>query len=898
MSFPFSRGLGAVAMSLAAVLPPALPCLAAEPRATVALVDGWRFKQASGLTGVESGIFDDSSWSKVTVPHTWNRIGNEGLERSPVSNNVQGIGWYRLHFKASVSPKGARYFLQFDGVGTTAQVWLNGTYLGRHAGSFARFRFDASAALHPSGDNLLVVRADNSLAMPGSTTQDIVPLSGDFFMFGGLYRNVSLIVTNPVHVDMMDYGGPGVYARALKIAPASAEVQVSARLKNDGPAPRAALVETTIEDAAGKVVANVLRPVALASRPATVDTILDIARPRLWQGLKAPYLYRVTVTLRSPKGAVLDRVVQPLGLRTMRFDAAQGFFLNGEHLFLKGVGLHQDRPVKGWAVTRADQEQDLDIVVDLGANAVRMAHYQHDQASYEVADAKGIVVWAEIPVVNKVSFDGAPASRALTANARQQLIELIRQNYNHPSIAVWSIGNEPDNTAKKIRGPSQPASLFKNLNALAHSEDLGRPTTLADCCELGIPPSVGRAIENIPLREPIVGLADTIGYNRYFGWYDGQFSDFGSMLDQAHALHPQLPIAVSEYGAGAGLTQHSDDTLGGPINARGRPHPEEYQNTYHEASWRSLKERSYLWGVFIWNMFDFSSDAREEGDVTDINDKGLVSYNREIHKDAFYFYRANWSPEPTLHLVGRRYVDRPYGVQDVKAYTNATEARLWRNGKDLGTARCAGGICIWSVVHLVSGTNALRATAKFSGTTIADALHWTFSGSPGIVRIKAGDMSGYVARDGNRYGSDMYFNGGEAHSVNRLSGVRLTRGDQIDGSHRTDEKRVVVNSADPGLYDTFREGDFSYRIPVPDGQYRVTMMFEEPAASAMGKRTFNVDINGKRVLNRFDIFAAAGGKFKSVERSFYSKAYDGYLSIEFRKVKGNALLAAISIAPQ
>jgi beta-galactosidase len=650
-----------------------------------------------------------------------------------------------------------------------------------------------------------------------------------------------------------------------------------------------------IEDAAGKIVGRASRSAVLGSQTISVDAILPVAQPQLWQGMKAPYLYRVTVTLRTPRGAVLDRVAEPLGLRTMRFDPDKGFFLNGEHLFLKGVGLHQDRPAKGWAVTRADQEQDLDILADLGANAVRMAHYQHDQASYDAADAKGIVVWAEIPVVNKVSFDGAPASPALTANARQQLTELIRQNFNHPSIAVWSIGNEPDNTAKKIGGPSQPASLFKNLNALAHSEDLGRPTVLADCCELGIPPSVGRAIENIPLREPIVGIADTIGYNRYFGWYDGKFIDFGSMLDQAHALHPQLPIAVSEYGAGAGLTQHSDNPLGGPINARGRPHPEEYQNAYHEASWRSLKERSYLWGVFIWNMFDFSSDAREEGDLNDVNDKGLVTADRKTYKDAFYFYRANWSSERTLHLVGRRYVSRPYSVLDVKAYSNATEARLWLNGSDLGTAMCTGGICIWPGVHLVSGINMLRATAEFSGTTIADALQWKFGGSPGIVHIKAGDISGYTARDGKRYGSDMYFDGGEAHGVNLLSAVRLTRADQIDGSHMADEKQVVVNSADPGLYDTFREGDFSYQIPVPNGQYRVTVMFEEPAATAIGKRTFNVVINGKPVLTQFDIFAAAGGKMRSVERSFNMETHDGYLALGFRGIRGKALASAISI---
>ncbi|HET7086571.1 MAG TPA: glycoside hydrolase family 2 TIM barrel-domain containing protein [Rhizomicrobium sp.] len=901
MSLPVSRGFAVTAICLAAIFGSALPGLAAEPRATLALENGWRFKQASGLTGVESGAFDDASWSKVAVPHTWNRIGNEGLERSPASNNVQGIGWYRLHFKTPVSPKNARYFLQFDGVGTIAQVWLNGTYLGKHAGAFARFRFDASAAIHPSGDNLLVVQADNSLAVPGSTTQDIVPLSGDFFMFGGIYRNVSLIVTNPVHVDMLDYGGPGVYARALKIEPASAEVKVSARLKNDGLAPVATLVETVIEDAAGKVVAKDSHSVTLASQPASVEAILNVAQPRLWQGIKAPYLYHATVTLRSPKGAILDRVTQPLGLRTMRFDADKGFFLNGEHLFLKGVGLHQDRPVKGWAVSRADQEQDLDILADLGANAVRMAHYQHDQPSYDAADAKGIVVWAEIPVVNKVSFDGAPASPALTANTRQQLTELIRQNFNHPSIAVWSIGNETDNTPSKVKGPSQAGALLKGLNALAHSEDPGRSTTLADCCEVGIPPQIGRTIEGIAPRDSVVGIADTVGYNRYFGWYNGKLGDFGPMLDQAHARHPQLPMSVSEYGVGAALTQHSDDPSGGVINSRGRPHPEEFQNLYHESAWSVLKARPYIWGVYVWNMFDFSSDARLEGDLTDVNDKGLVTADRHTYKDAFYFYRANWNAAPTLHLVGRRYADRPYGVVDVKAYSNAAEAKLWLNGKELGPARCEGGVCLWPSVHLGSGANDLRASAEISGKPVSDSLRWTFSGAPGIVRIKAGDNTGYTARDGSRYGSDLYFSGGEAQAVNVPVAQRFDHADLAAGAAAPASAPVqgnagiAISSGDPRLYDSFREGDFSYRIPVPDGRYHVTILFQEPSASAAGERMFDVAVNGKAVLQGFDIFAAAGGKLKSTDRTFDAEAKDGTLSITFHGVKGKAVASAISV---
>jgi beta-galactosidase len=901
-----SRLLGA---ALAALLPGALPgyACAQDPRVLMSLNAGWRFKQSAEPAAVASPSFDDSSWEAVEIPHTWNRIGNEGTQRSPLSNSVQGTGWYRLKFAAP--PTGARprrYFLEFDAVGAIADVWLNGRHLGRHAGAFSRFRFDATAAVARSGENVLVVKADNSRAQPGSATADVIPLSGDFFVFGGIYRAVRLVATDPVHIDMLDYGGPGAYARALSIGPAAAVVQVSSRLVNDGPKPTRVRLETDVVDAEGKVVASassqaVLPGSAGASstalahsrnsaaaasgvvNPAVISASVRVPQPRLWQGTRDPYLYRIVVTVRSPDGAILDRVTQPLGLRTLAFDPDKGFFLNGEHLLLRGAAMHQDRPVKGWAISPADQQQDFDFLTDMGGNAVRLAHYQHDARSYELADERGIVAWAEIPLVNQVSFDGTPASPALAANATRQLIELIRQNYNHPSIAVWSIANEVDLRATQASGASRPRALLESLNRLAKSEDPGRFTTLADCCEVGLPPHRGGDVAYSAPRDPIVGITDTVGYNRYFGWYTGTFADFGPMLDAAHARHAGLPLAVSEYGAGAALTQHSDDPAGGPINPHGRPHPEELQNAYHEASWNALRARPYLWGVFIWNLFDFSSDSRQEGDLTDVNEKGLVSYDRTVAKDAFYFYRANWSAQPTLHLVGRRYTDRPYAVLDVKAYSNATQAHLWLNGVEQGVTTCAGGICVWPGIHLASGANELRAEADVAGAQASDTLRWTFTGSPAIVRIKAGDISGYVAAKEQRYGSDAYFTGGEGRGV--------------DPPDTPAGKATEVAGGDPRLYNSFREGDFSYRVPVPDGRYRITAGFVEPTAGKPGERVFDVKVNGRTVLQSFDPFTAAGGRLKGVERTFEASARDGNLLIEFRPSRGRALVCSLSITP-
>jgi beta-galactosidase len=859
----------------------ATPVQAGEPRVSVDLSRGWRFQQAEGSSGAQRPAFDDSRWTALEIPHTWNRIGNEGTERSPLSNNIQGVGWYRLRFKTPPSSTARRYFLQFDGVGAIADVWVNGQYLGRHAGAFSRFRFDASDVIDPSGENLLVVKADNSRPQPGSSTENVIPLSGDFFVFGGIYRNVKLIVTDPVHVDMLDYGGPGLYARAVAVDSKSASVRVSATLINDGRKAQTVIVETRITNDANAVVASEShRVTASPTQSLKMDTTLPIDHPRLWRGMKDPYLYRLAMTVRSIQGRDLDQVVQPLGLREFKFDSNKGLFLNGEHLFLKGASMHQDRPLEGWAISQADQAQDFELLRDMGANAVRLAHYQHDQYSYELADALGVVVWAEIPLVNKASFNGSPASPELVANARQQLIELIRQNYNHPSIAAWSIANEIDLTATQVRGPSRVATLLESLDLLAKDEDPTRFTTFADCCEVAVARREEAAIAPVAPRDAIVGIADTVGYNRYFGWYTGRFDDFGSMLDEAHARHPALPIAVSEYGAGAALTQHTDDPAGGPINPHGRPHPEEFQNWYHEVSWNVLRARDYLWAAFIWNMFDFSSDSRREGDLTDVNEKGLITHDRRIRKDAFYFYRANWSSLPTLHLVGRRYGDRPYGVVDVKAYSNAAQVRLWLNDADQGIEACVGGICLWHSVHLLPGSNKLRATTEIDGTALIDTMQWTFSGSVERVWIKAGDISGYASKAGQRYGSDTYFDGGIAVGLNAPD---------------SSSDRIIVAADDPGIYDSFREGAFSYRVPVPSGRYQVTLKFQEPVVDAVGVREFDVLINGEIVLERFDVFASAGGALKGVDRTFGSTSRDGGIVIEFRPVKGSALVSALSI---
>jgi beta-galactosidase len=835
---------------------------------------GWHFRQDNGLTGAEAPAFDDSAWQSVDLPHTWNHIGNRGNARAATSNSIQGVGWYRHGFKVAALPAGKHYFLQFDGVGEIADVWLNGQYLGSHKGAFQRFRFDATKAIK-AGDNVLVVKADNSKPAPGSPTQDIIPLSGDFLVHGGIYRPVSLLTTDAVHIDLMDFGGPGVYARALSIDPASASVEIRTRLADDGDKAQKVSVETRIEDGAGHAVAGETDPQAL--KPGTVETrlVLKVDHPHLWDATKDPYLYRVVVTVKDASGAVIDRSVQPLGLRTYHFDPNTGLTLNGHPEQMRGASRHQDRPNIGWAITKADIAQDFDIMQDMGANAVRLAHYQHAQFAYDETDRRGLMVWAEIPLVNAVSYDGSPADAALAANAETQLRELIKQNYNHPSILMWSIGNETDLTPTQKNTTSRQGSLLKALNGIAHEMDPGRVTTLADCCEQlnGSGPNDVHGVASAD-RDKIVGITDVVGYNRYYGWYMGKTADFGPFLDLARSLHPNVPMGVSEYGAGGALSQHTDNPLGGPVAPKGRPHPEEYETWYHETSWPQIAARPYIWGVFIWNMFDFASDSRAEGDSTDINDKGLVSADRSVKKDVFYYYRANWNPAPTLHLADRRYIDRAYAVTDVKAYSNARAAELWVNGADTGAAACSGGICLWPGVHLQPGDNTLKVTATIDGTTMSDSLLWQFNGRADTVRIRSGDVAGLVSDAGERYGSDAFFSGGEGRNL-----------------------KGAVKAGEPELYTSYREGAFSYDIPVPDGRYDVRLRFVEPAAAKAGERTFDVAVNGAVALPAFDVFAAAGGKAVAVDKVVKATAAGGHIHLDFTPRAGQAVVSDIEVMP-
>jgi beta-galactosidase len=887
--------LATLVLSTLAVAPASAWAEAVAPRLVQPLADGWKFVQDDAVQGAQSPGFDDAGWGAVSVPHTWNRVGyylageHPSLNTPDTVNLKRGVGWYRLTFTPSPALADKRVWLQFDAASATAEVWLNGQKLGEHKGGFSRFRLDATAALVPGAPNLLVVRTDNSTPKPGGPTADVLPLSGDFFVHGGLYRPVSLIATAPVHIDMLDAGGPGVYATTTAIADHRAVVAVRARVANDTDQATPVVVVAALRDAKGKVAAQASASVLLApGQPTEVSRDLALKAPRLWQGVQDPYLYTLSVEIRSPSGAVLDRLDQPFGVRQIHIDPDQGLWLNGRRLALHGVGLHQDRDGKGWATSPADTEADLALIREMGANTVRLTHYQHGQTIHDLADRYGLILWDEIPLVSRWTLrpDQAEATEGLVAGAREELIELIRQNYNHASVAVWGVANEVDFGALPAifaggsdgRQPD-PSALLKTLNAVARREDPARPTTLATCCEHK-PPVPGTT-------PPIVAdLTEVSAANRYFGWYYDEVEDLGPHLDGLHAARPRQPQAVSEYGAGGALTQHSDNALGGPVAFYGRPQPEEYQSFVHERSWPILKARPYLWATWAWTMFDYATNIRQEGDGADLNTKGLVAYDHKTRKDAFWFYKANWSSQPVVHITSARYRDRAYAVNDVRVYSNAARTELLLNGVSQGIRTdCPDRICVWPAVALKPGVNVLTGRGRFTSGAVQDQATWTLSpAQAAAVRIDSGALVAAPSQAG-RFGSDAFFIGGRAANVTPPPRMGPPQ-----------KPPVIAGNPDQALLSSYRAGAFRYRVPVAKGTRQVRLWFVEPDQPA-GARSFDVLVNGQRVLQGLDVAAIAGGPLKAVERSFPATARDGVIDLEFRPGVGDAIVSAIEITP-
>jgi beta-galactosidase len=654
-----------------------------------AFLDGrWKFHSGEAADAAVASL-DDSSWASVSLPHNWG--WEEAQQGRPF---YRGPSWYRYPLIVKGEPD-RRYFVRFGAASTVADVYLNGTHLGQHRGGFGAFCFEVTTNLASSGTNLLAVRVSNA------PVPDIAPLGGDFNVYGGLYRSVQLLETGMQAFSVTDHASCGVAWLQTGVGPERAVLEVTAQVANGSSHSRAFSLVTKVLAADGGVVAQTNEIIHLAPEcTAPYWSRVEVAHPHLWNGRKDPYLYRAVVELRATNGEVADAVTQPLGLRHYRVDPERGFLLNGERYPVYGVCRHQDRFNKGWAITPADMEEDVQLIREMGATAVRCAHYEHSEHFYDLCDREGLLVWAEIPQVNDIENVSG-----FEETSRGQLLDLMRQNINHSSIFAWSLFNEVGNGHT-----DDPHRELQNLNRLAHSEDPTRPTIGATCTSKF--PQMNR-------------IPDLLGWNIYPGWYGDKdsLSKFGAWLEAHRFSSRSGGFCVSEYGAGANPAQHEDP----PKQPRttGAWHPEEWQALVHERDWAAIRSHSFVWGSFLWNMFDFCVADRHEGSLPGLNDKGLVTFERQVKKDAFYFYKANWSTEPVLYLAGRRFVERTNAVTDIKVYSNARAVELVVNGVgQRPQASDSQGVFLWKMQRLRSGENLVEARAEFDGVILKDSCVW------------------------------------------------------------------------------------------------------------------------------------------------------------------------------
>lgn len=628
---------------------------------------------------------------RVDLPHTWN--AQDAL--SGKIDYKRGIGNYEKNLFIRSEWKGKRLFIRFEGVNNIADVFINRRHIGEHRGGYGAFIFEITGKVEYGKENSILVRVNNGEQL------DIMPLVGDFNFYGGIYRDVHLLITDETCISPLDYASPGVRLIQDSVSHRYAKVRAIVDLSNGSSGNQEVELNVRLLDGQ-RVVKEGTKNVNLSGNEVMQQELtFEIDQPHLWNGRQDPFLYQAEVTLFR-NGQMVDRVTQPLGLRFYRIDPDKGFFLNGKHLPLQGVCRHQDRSEVGNALRPQHHEEDVALMLEMGVNAVRLAHYPQATYFYDLMDKNGIIVWAEIPFVgpggyNDKGFVDLPAFRA---NGKEQLKELIRQHYNHLSICVWGLFNELTELG------DNPVEYIKELNVLAHQEDTTRPTTSASN-QMG----------------DLNFITDAIAWNRYDGWYGGTPADLGKWLDRMHKDHPEICIAISEYGAGASI-YHQQDSLVKTVPTSWW-HPENWQTYYHIENWKTISSRPYVWGSFVWNMFDFGAAHRTEGDRPGINDKGLVTFDRKVRKDAFYFYKANWNrEEPMLYLTGKRNTVRTQRLQTITAFTNLSGAELFVNGKSYGKAiPDSYAILEWKNVELEPGENEIKVVSTNKKLPLSDSFH-------------------------------------------------------------------------------------------------------------------------------------------------------------------------------
>ena len=869
----------------------------AQQRVVYTINDGWKFTKGSPFEAQMTGC-DDSSWETVNIPHTWNDKDADdetpGFYRGPV--------WYRKQLFIDKSQEGRRAVIYFEGDNQEVRFYLNGQFVGEHKGGYTRFCFDITPHLRYGQENLFAIYVNNVY------NPNIPPLSADFTFFGGIYRDVYLQFMNPVHIATNDYASSGVYIRTPEVSNSAASVEITTLLTNDMPQPTEIRVENIICDADGKEVKKTQAEVKLAAGETKTDISkkIKIDSPRLWD-IDDPYRYMVyTRILDKRKGTLLDEVVNPLGLRWFKFDSEKGFFLNGKGRKLIGTARHQDYFQKGNALRDELHVQDVLLLKEMGGNYLRVSHYPQDPVIMEMCDKLGIVTSVEIPVVNAVT-----ETEEFLHNSVEMAKEMVRQDFNRPSVMIWGYMNEiflrrPYTEGKQLEDYYRfTEKVARALEATIREEDPSRYTMMAYH-------NMPQYYEDAHLTEiPMIQ-----GWNLYQGWYEPDINEFQRLLDRAHKAYKGKVLMITEYGPGVDPRVHS-------YQPERFDFSQEYGLVYHKHYLNEMMKRPFIAGSSLWNLNDFYSESRVDA-VPHVNNKGVVGLNRE-KKDVYWFYKTALSRRPILVIGNREWKSRggvvntaqKECIQSVPVFSNAEEVELFVNNKSLGKKKIENNYALFDV-PFVGGENLLEAVAVTGDNKLRDMLRIQFQlvgsqlkdeavpfteinvmlGSPRYFEYRAANVA-WIPEQEYKPGSWGFIGG---TSYRRKTGFGTMLGSDID-IHGTDMNPI---------FQTQRVGIKSFKADVPDGEYSVYLHWAELESDKerealvynlgadseqtfAGNRSFGISINGTTVSDDFNV-ARDYGYARAVIKKFVITVKDGKgVSVDFHKKEGEPILNAIRI---
>lgn len=844
-------GVGIRILLAVGLLLGAHPAGVAAQRLRLSLNEGWRYADGPA-DGAETGSFDDGSWARVTLPHTWN--ANDAFSEG--GEYRRGVGWYRRPLEIGEDLRGRRIYTYFEGANEIADVFVNGASVGRHTGGYTAFVFDITDHVRYGEDNLLAVRVDNA------HHADVPPLEGDFTFFGGIYRDVWLIATDPVRIDVEDFASPGIYVDTPELSAERGTVRVRGTVVNGSARGRTLTLRHRLTDPSGAEVATFESRVEVAAGARQAfESGTRVERPRLWSP-ETPIVHRLTTEV-IVGDTVLDRVDVPMGFRWFRA-TANGFELNGRPYRLHGANRHQDRPGIGNALTDAMHREDVEIARNTGFNFLRLAHYPQDPAVLEAADALGIAVWEEIPIVARITM-----SDGFAANAEHMLVEMIRQHYNHPSVVMWGYMNEVGRRRSEPREYDEAVvALARRLETRLHEEDPARLSATAISYD-EVDGGTGR--NEVP---------QALGLNLYFGWYYRDMDELGSFLDEVHARLPDRPLLISEYGAGADDRVHATEPVAQDFST-------EFQQRIHETAYAQIASRPWLVGTAVWSLFDFSS-ARRQDTRPGLNQKGLYRFDR-TPRDVAAFYQARLLDTPVLHIAARDWLRRAGSApedaeQELVVYSNRESVELFHDGASLGASRTEGGVARWTV-RLHDGRNRFEARSG----DVHDDVEIEYADRTAFLRDAASEVREIAVNVGGAYSytSDIPWEPDHAYRDGR--GWGHEGGWTVHTSHR------IPGSIEEPLFQSARVGIRAFRIDVPDGEYEITLAFAELEDSARGQRVFDVTVNGAVVAAALDL-AGAYGPYQPVSRRITTAARQGSgITVELTARRGQPTLSGIRV---